>query len=132
MKTNEVAHVSFRVVGFDGSPDQISAELGIDPDQHWIKGEPINDKGGIQTHSRWAITRPIGIEDSLQNQLGALLDLLEKRADSVRSVADNYEAGICVYGHIQESTYPETYLKPETLARLAGLNLSLDFDFYTV
>ncbi len=130
MKTNEDTHVSFRIVGFDGSPDEITAELGFDPDQHWIKGESINDQGGVHTHSRWAIARHISKEDSLENQLGALLDVLEARADAVRSVAANYEAGICVYGYIREATHPETYLEPEMLARLVRLNLSLDFDFY--
>ncbi len=132
MKTHEDTHVSFRVVGFDGSPDEITAELGIAPDQHWIKGESISDQGGIHTHSRWAISRPISMDDSLENQLGALLDVLEARADAVRSVVANCEAGICVYGYIREATHPETYLEPETLARLVRLNLSLDFDFYAI
>jgi hypothetical protein len=132
LKSNEDTHVSLRVVGFDGSPDKITAELGIDPDQQWIKGESINEQGGIHTHSRWAITRPISMEDSLENQLGALLEVLEARADAVRSVAADYEAGICVYGYIREATHPETYLEPETLARLVELNLSLDFDFYAI
>ena len=132
MKTNEDTHVSFRVVGFDGSPDKITAELGIDPDQHWTKGESANNQGGIRTHSRWAITRPISMEDSLETQLGGLLDVLEARADAVRAVAANCKAGICVYGHIRGATHPETFLEPATLARLVGLNLSLDFDFYAI
>ena len=132
MNSNEDTIVSFCVVNFDGSPDKITNELGIDPDQHWIKGEPIDDRGGIQTHSRWAITRAIGTGDSLQNQLGTLLEVLETRADAVRAVAAKYEAGISVYGFIREATHPETYLDHETLARIVGLELSLDFDFYAI
>ena len=132
MKSNEDTHVSFRVVGFEGSPDEITARLGIDPDQRWIKGESISDKGGTLAQSRWAITRPISMDDSLENQLGALLDMLEARADEVRSMVATYEAGICVYGYIREATHPETRLEPQTLARLVALNLSLDFDFYGI
>ena len=132
MNSNEDTNVSFSVVNFDGSPDKITDELGIDPDQHWIKGEQADDRIGIQTHSRWAITRPIGTGDSLQNQLANLLEVLEARADAVRAVATKYEAGISVYGYIRESTHPETYLDPETLERLVKLNLSLDFDFYAI
>ena len=132
MNSNEDTNVSFSVVNFDGSPNKITNELGLDPDQQWLKGESSNDQGGIHTHSRWAITRSISMEDSLENQLGDLLDVLEARADAVRGVAANYEAGISVYGYIREATHPETYLEPKTLARLVGLNLSLDFDFYSI
>lgn len=130
MAASDETRVYFGVFNFEGIPDVVSKAAGIESNRQWIKGEAYGDKGGVRTHSRWELASPAAPDASFETQLNALLDLLEKHAESIRAVAVSFEAGVNVAAYFRESFNPGFHASASTLKRLADLGLSLDFDLY--
>ena len=130
MSASDETRVYFGVFNFEGAPDVVTLAAGVEPTRQWVKGEPYGDKGGIRTHSRWELASPASHDSSFESQLDALLDLLEERAEAIRSVTASFEAGVNVAAYFRESFNPGFHTSAAALKRLADLGLSLDFDLY--
>ncbi|MHA7837914.1 MAG: DUF4279 domain-containing protein [bacterium] len=120
----------FGVFNFEGTPEVVTKAAGIAPTRQWVKGDSYGDKGGIRTHSRWELASPAAPDASFETQLDALVDLLEKHAESIRAVAASFDSGVNVAAYFRESFNPGFHASAPMLKRLADLGLSLDFDLY--
>jgi hypothetical protein len=121
-------HVYFGVIGFSGSPDAVTELLGIAPTSAWATGDP-GIRGQPRRFARWALASPAGEDASVEDQLAALLPLLEARAAAVAEAARRFEAAIQCAACFREAN-PGFHLDAALVARVAALGLSLDFDLY--
>lgn len=123
-------HVFFGVFGFGQDPQIVTDVLRIEPSKAWTKGEPMpGGTRGARTHSRWVLESPLERSATVEEQLSALLPLLEARADEVAEVRRRFEAGLMCACYFYE-TNPGYHLDTALLQRIAGLGLDLDFDLY--
>ena len=105
--------------------------MGVKPSKSWIKGEPIPDKHRVvRSHSRWELRSPAESSLTPEDQLHALLPLLENYKTQIHEVSEKFEAGICCYAYYYEDFTPGIHLSEDTIRRLADLRLSIDFDLY--
>jgi hypothetical protein len=121
-------HVSFGVIGFSGSPDVVTGLVGIEPTSAWATGDP-GMRGEPRRFARWTLASPAGEDAPVEDQLAALLPLLEARAAAVAEAARRFEAGIRCAAYFHEAN-PGFHLDAALVARVAALGLSLDFDLY--
>jgi hypothetical protein len=123
------SHVYFGVFNFDEDFATITQALGLVPSETWRKGDPATPKG-IRTHTRWSLRSPVSPSHTFQQQIRALLPLLEDHAEGVRDIARRYAAGIRCYAYYHEEYNPEVHLPADLVQRIAALGLSVDFDLY--
>jgi len=121
-------HVSFAVLGFSGSPQAVTDLLGIAPTEAWATGDP-GLRGHPRRFARWNLASPAGETATVEDQLTALLPLLEARAAAVAEAARRFEAGIHCAAYFRDVN-PGFHLDAAMVARVAALGLSLDFDLY--
>jgi hypothetical protein len=120
------------VIGFGPDPAVVTELVGLTPTRAWAKGEPIASAKSVgQTHSRWELHSPLVGHASVEEQLDALLALLEPRANAVRNAAKHFEASVRV---LVESSHanPSFHFTAAQVQRLSSLNLALDADFYVL
>ena len=119
----------FWVQGYVGAPDDISARLGLTPTAMQCIGE-IGRHGPPAKFNRWELLSPLARgEGLLQDYVESLLGLLEPSATVVRELASEYSAGINCVGYYYGSN-PGLHLSATLLARLAALQVPVDFDLY--
>ena len=129
--SREEAGVYFGVFGFGDDPSDVTKIMGVEPSRSWIKGEPTSYKlWGVQSHSRWELRTPADPSLSLEDQLIALLLLLQDYKAQIHEVSEKYEAGICCYAYYYSEFNPGLHLSESIIRRLADLRLSIDFDLY--
>jgi hypothetical protein len=122
--------VYFGVFEFGDDPLVVTRLVGAEPTQAWVKGEALPQRpSGRRTHSRWSLSSPLSPAEPVEDQIAALLPLLEARADGVRAVATQFKAGIMCAMYFDQFT-AGVHLPEDLIARIAALKLSLDFDMY--
>ena len=118
----------FGVFRFGPDPRAVTALLGVEPTKAWAAGD-LGPGGEPWRYGRWELASPAGEAASVEDQLAALLPLLEARADAVAEAARRYAVGIQCAAYFREVN-PGFHLDAGLLARVAALGLSLDFDMY--
>ena len=119
----------FWVRGYAGSHDDISARLRLTPTSTRSIGD-IGRYGPPAKANWWELLSPLPRGDGLlQDYLESLLSLLEPNAPSVRELASEYSAGINCVGYYYGSN-PGLHLSAVLLARVAALQVPIDFDLY--
>lgn len=129
MQERRDVYAYFWVEGYLVSHADISARLGLTPSSTRSLGEQGRN-GTPARANRWELLSPLARgEGLLQDYLESLLDLLEGRAAAVRELASDYSAGINCVGYYHGAN-PGLHLSRPLIARLAALNLPVDFDLY--
>lgn len=123
------AYAYFWVQGYADSPDVISARLRLTPTSTQCVGD-IGRYGPPAKFNRWELLSPLARgEGLLQDYIESLLSLLELNASAVRELASEYSAGINCVGYYYGSN-PSLHMSAALLARLAALQVPVDFDLY--
>jgi hypothetical protein len=119
----------FWVQGFKCTPEELSATLGFSPTS--IESVRVAPGGGKpDTSYMWLRQSPLPRGDTLiQDHIEALLEVLEPHHDAVASTAKICDVGINCVGYYY-GTNPGLHLSASLVARLATLNLPVDFDLY--
>lgn len=124
-------HVSFRFIGPQVDPDEVTSRLGLSPMEAHKAGEP-DPKHPTRTHSTgfWAIDSGVSTVDPIDVHISRLLDQLEPRAEALAELRDMGYTGnlYCSYFMFQESG--RIQMGSPTLSRIASLNLTLTIDTY--
>ena len=119
----------FWVQGYVESHDEISACLHLKPTSTQSIGD-IGSHGPPAKFNQWQLLSPVSRgEGLLQDYLESLLNLLEPNAAAIRELASRYAAGINCVGYYYGSN-PGLHLSSTLLARLAALQVPVDFDLY--
>lgn len=123
-------HVNFNVFDFDDDTSAVTQLLSIEPTKAWVAGDQFpNHPTAKLTHSRWVLGSGSGTEVAVEEQLEALLNLLEARREQVREAARRYSVEIQCAVYYEDFT-PGINLSEQTIRRVADLGLSIDFDLY--
>ncbi len=127
MRTDVYAY--FWVEGYACSTNDISARLRLTPTSTQCIGDTLRH-GTAAKFNSWTLCSPLERgEGFLQDYLESLLNLLEPNSTSVRELAAQYSAGINCVGYYYGSN-PGLHLSAALLARLAALQIPVDFDLY--
>ncbi len=124
-------HVSFRFIGPQVDPDEVTSCLGLDPTEAHKVGEsdPKHPKGARST-GFWTIDSGAPVADPIEVHISRLLDQLEPRSEALAELRGMGYAGnlYCSYFMSQESG--RINLDSFTLSRIASLLLTLTIDTY--
>ena len=126
-KDNEY-YAYFTVVG-DFDPTEITAQLGLQPTDCWMKGSRNEKTHKERTFSRWSIYSRLSRADSLEDQLRDVVEQLELVKAAVIQTAANFKSYINLVGYFYID-FPGLVFDSSIIARLAALKLGFDCDFY--
>lgn len=130
----ENTHASFRIVGDELRPDDVSGELGLKPAHSHVKGQRLRTRTGI--HHRYTGVWLIRSEDavnstSLENHLLFLFAQLESVTKTIRKYILNsaYRVDfVCAWTSATGHGGP--VLSSDCLERMARLCNEISFDYY--
>lgn len=120
-------HVELRVVGFGGSPDLVSAILGLQPSRAWVAGDP-RVRGPLGREAGWILKSGLPTTSAPAEQISALLGRLPKGIGGVGVGRDWRRFVLCAVYII--NAVPPMYLEPALVTALAEFGLGLDVDMY--
>ena len=95
-KDNE-QYAYFTVAG-DFAPELITARLKLEPSESWIKGSRNQRSGYERKFSRWSLYSRVDRSASLEEHVRDVLQQTLGRAEEIREVGKEYEAGIQLVG----------------------------------
>jgi hypothetical protein len=125
-------HVFLGVFEFGDDLDAVTAIMGVDPTEAWLRGDSAQPPPAARrTHSRWSLHSGLPTSASFEDQLGALLDRLEAVGDQVREVASRFTAVVWVAIYTPEPN-PVLSLSAAAARRLGALGLGIYFDIYSL
>jgi hypothetical protein len=131
---NEVI-LSFVIADFDDiSHDKITEKIGITPIRIYIKGERKNPKfAGISKRNRWIMGSGLDKYTSFEDQMNAMLDIIESKIDLFRPFCEKYycefSCAIFIRYDNEEST-PSVHLDARYNRLIKDLNIEFDVDLY--
>lgn len=105
--------------------------VGIEPTRSHGEGEVLTRAGRDWTapHASWVLYSPLPKSAQPEEQVEALLDILEPHAEGVRQAATLYNGGVLI-GLMSDDRLFGFDLTREVVRRLAALNLALTTDLY--
>jgi hypothetical protein len=115
-------------------PSQVSTLLALQPTEAFRRGEPIITKRRRYSDhpiGGWILSsRDLVASDDLETHVAWILDQIEPASNAIRSLRahGNDAALICVFSGGETGDGPT--LSPRTLARIAKLEIPVDFDVY--
>ena len=89
METKNRCYTYFRIVG-DFDPDEISARLGIIPNDSWKPGDPKKD-GSLHTFSCWTCGRCDEYDVYVENQMRKTISGLLDKIDVLNQIRNDYD-----------------------------------------
>jgi len=127
------AHVFLGVFKFGSDPEVVTALLQLEPSDVIIPDSrmpgPPGTGGVTWKHERWVLASPAGTRATIEDQLKALLPILESRRDAIIEASQRFEIGLMCAAYFRE-TNPGFHFDASLMARIASLQLDLDFDLY--
>src|SRR6267142_3680630 len=113
---NEV-YLDFTIADFeDVTHDEITQALGISPKKIYVKGtkkNPDSSRGTLITRNRWITGSALDQYSTFENQMNAMLDIIESKIDFFRPFCEKYycefSCAIFIYCENGEST-PSVHL----------------------
>ena len=125
---SDETYAYFFIEGFECEADEISASLGLEPTDAWMKGE-VSGKGVIRKNSCWLLYSQLPKSELfLDKHIEALVEILLPREKNILKLADKYDCGINCVGKFSPSS--GIHLSKELLAKVTILTVPLDFDLY--
>lgn len=131
---NEV-YLDFIITDFeDISHDEITQRLGINPTKVYVKGQKKNPKSaGISKRNRWLMASGLDKYASFEDQMKAMLDIIESKIDLFRPFCEKYycefSCAIFIRYDNDEST-PSVHLDARYNRLIKELNIEFDVDLY--
>ena len=120
------------VFGFGSDPSVVTDLLGLEPTQAYAKGEMHalpNGRRLPQRERAWRLEGPLPRTAHVDEQIEALLGVIEPYAEAIREAASRYEVEICCAIYYADFT-AGIHLTERTVQRIGALRLSVDFDLY--
>jgi hypothetical protein len=126
-KDNE-QYAYLTVVG-EFSPETITAQLGLQPSDVWMKGD-LNEKTHLERKfSRWSLHSRLERSASLENHVRDVLEQVLPKAEQIRRIGTEYQVGVQLVGYFY-TDYPGFCMDRGLISGLAHLNVGIDCDFY--
>ncbi len=133
---NEI-HLSFIIADFDDiNHDDITKILDIKPSKIYIKGQKKYPASSVLTlvkRNRWILKSQLDEYSSFEDQMNAMLDIIESKIDLFRPFCQKYccefSCAIFVRYDNNEST-PSLHLNSRYNRVIKELNIEFDLDLY--
>jgi len=119
--------VELRIVGFDGSPNSITAALGLQPSRAWVANDP-EVKGPLGKEGGWILKSELPTTCTPADHVMALLGKLPRGLDVLGTVRGWHGFFLCAV-YVRSST-PPIFLEAPLIAAIAKLGIGLDVDLY--
>ncbi len=134
-RLNNKFHVSFRIHGFECSPDELTKQLGIKPTATLIKGEyRIIGRGKFERkrlnkENAWVLESEISRSKSLEEHLEHLLAQIRPHKEKLKQITNKYYTEFSCGIYYYEAN-PGVQFDNKLLTEVAGLGTLLDLDIY--
>lgn len=126
--------VSLRISGKRLDPSTITSELGIEPTQVRIEGQPRPGGGSAWVESMWEYEAKAGNEErewlSLEQGLQSLLSIFASRQVILREYQQRFKVSLFC-GHFTSSFNGGPTLSPSLLEELGDFGVELFLDTYS-
>ena len=118
----------------DITPDEITRRLSIQPIKVYVKGEKTNPKLAILAKENgWRMRPTLDQYASFENQMNAMLDIIESKIDLFRPFCEKYlcefSCALYISYNSGEST-PWVHLNSRYNKLIKELNIEFDVDIY--
>jgi hypothetical protein len=124
------AYAYFRIAAADLPIGEISATLGLEPTETWLRGDAGNYNPS-RPDSGWCYHSPLPrTETNLGAHIEALLPLLKAREHAIQALSARYETYLVCVGKYDDSASPGLFISRESVALLASLGVAVDADLY--
>jgi hypothetical protein len=129
-----VSSVTLVVTSEGLRPDEVSERLGLEPSRTWVKSEGHQTPGGrtpfYPARGGWTLFQPEALRDRpWEDQLRYWLELLEARADAIRSL-EALEGEVTLHCLVASEDAVRLSLKPLVAQRLAKLGVGLELNVF--
>lgn len=123
---------SFHIAGDDFSPEDITQQLGIIPDEIWYKGDQVKNLKLIRKQTAWCLTSELETPSlNINDYIVPLIEVLYPKREILVSVCNGlglYCEISCVIEIVNQA--PILHLDPDISGKIHDLNTHLDFDIY--
>ena len=124
------SRATFRLNGDELRPDEINKILGLEPTSSGLKGERFSTRhNGVRRTSFWLLQSPLDASQPLEEHLEWLLDRLEPKTDSIKSLVEKWY-GDFFCGLFSEDLQGGATIESGLLRRLAQMGIPLVLDLY--
>ncbi len=124
----------FRIIGFNGSADSISEQVGLEPDETWLTGQLVmpGTKSPLRYKSNgWSIQSKSENNISLEAHLEDLIGLLNRKKVELREVCSNYQSEFsCTIYLYDEEIIPSMHLSKSIINFVSFIGSEIDIDMY--
>ena len=126
--------VSFRIMGTDLDPSEVTEMLGVAPDKSHRAGDPIGTvfsrSAADFSEGLWALESSVGEAESLERHIASIISRLEGASDKLSKLKwRGYRVDVFV-GIFEIDNNVGLELSSDTLRAIAGLSASLNLDLY--
>lgn len=129
-----LAHATFRVVGAQLDPDDVTAALRIEPSQALRNGQLVPTATQIRRQELgvWLLkSEGRVVSTSLERHLNHLLDLIEPGAGALRQLQQAQDISTDFFCFWMSATgHGGPVFSTEVLQRVSGIGAELGIDFY--
>lgn len=129
-------YISYKVIGFDLDPDEISHQAGLSPSKTWKKGDLVSDRAIVRyKRNGWQVASGLGTDSDFRDHIRALIEKLTPHRQILIEFAKLYYVELsCVIYMDQASDNPRPYagFEPDEVAFFAELGVHIDFDLYAI
>src|SRR6266550_999308 len=97
MTKNNEQYAYLTVVG-EFSPKTITAQLGLEPSEAWMKGDRNERTHLERKFSRWSLNSRLDRSASLEDHVRDVLEQVLSKAEQIRQVGTEYQVGMQLVG----------------------------------
>ena len=121
--------VTLRLVGFEGSPEEITNLLGIQPTETWRRDDPVPDTLLRRRDNCWMVAAPCEPTIPLGEQVDILLEFVLPAATRFATLPPDVIVllSCAVYDYTRDVVLA---LSKVAVQRLASLGAEIDIDYY--
>jgi hypothetical protein len=123
--------VSFRLVGFSTSPNEVTKALGVSPTTTWVAGDAIQPGTRRRSENGWMLQSGDDHALDLEASILSLLNRLPSSSSGIFKAVGPCHVEITCGISARDQT-PAINLKPATLQRIADLGATLDVDIVLI
>lgn len=124
-------HVAIKFFGFDSSPEELSALLGLQPTKTALKGDVY---GKLKKTYPWNLWEYRWIRNE-QRFIGDLAEefiatVVEPRKETIKQLLARCSGELSVVQYLREGCNPGFHLGHAALSTLCNIEVELDLDIY--
>ncbi|CVK16209.1 protein of unknown function (DUF4279) [Apibacter mensalis] len=129
-------YFEFIIRGYnDITHEDITRMLNIKPSKIYIKGKPMNPKMKILAKENgWRLNNPLANKSLFEDQLNAMLDLLEPKIEILQMLSKKYgceyEFSLAIFIYNRKESTPWVHLTPRYNEFIRQLEVEFDLDLY--